>query len=581
MATGDERAPILVAEYHLGDGPKPGDDHVPIQAVERNGGRMALWPEAKRVLSLAVPISLSEVVSFIAYLITTAQVGGLGRLELSAITLARSVFHITGLSLVVGMASAVETFCGQAFGARHYGAVGLVLQRAALMCLITCGLPLVLWTRADWLMLRVMGQQQEVVTLAAPFVRRLSPGLCMWSLIACIKNYLSSQGVVAPLTVVASVCTAATPLINHVFMFQLGWGVLGAAVAYNLLQLLEVLLLVGAMVWLHLYGQAIGCRTWNGFTTQAFRGWAEYMQIALPSAAAICLDWWTYEAVVLIAGTLPDAKVQLGAMGLAFDTHALLFMVVEGFSVAAATRVSNELGAGRGRVARFAGLVCLCMGLVAPLGASAGLLSAPRQWAGLFTKDSNITSLVVALMPVLTLSNAADSVVSVSSGVLRGSGRQELAFKVNLAVYWFLGLPLAAYLALRNHMGAMGLWLAMGLASALQAVVLLGGILRFDWQEEARKALHRVAASEAGMLASAEAAGAGTAAIIAAEVAERGEGSAITSAASTAVVAETAETQFRQRRGSLDAAAGHVMLHAGLGSRHGVHEPLLTAEHIT
>ncbi|GIL54337.1 hypothetical protein Vafri_9903 [Volvox africanus] len=486
------------------------------------------------------------------------------------------------------MGSAVETFCGQAFGAKHFPVVGLVLQRAVLLCLLTCGLPLALWLRADWLMMRVMGQQPEVVALAAPFVRRLSPGLCMWAFITCIKNYLSSQGVVAPLTVVASVCTAATPLFNHVFMFQLGWGVLGAAVAYNLLQLLEVLLLVGAMVWLHLYGQETGCRTWNGFSTQAFRGWGEYMQIALPSAAAICLDWWTYEAVVLIAGTLPDAKVQLGAMGLAFDTHALLFMVVEGFSVAAATRVSNELGAGRGRAARFAALVCLGLGMAAPLGASAGLLSAPRQWAGLFTKDSNITSLVVALMPVLTLSNLADSVVSVSSGVLRGSGRQELAFKVNLAVYWFLGLPLAAYLALRNHMGAMGLWLAMGFASALQAVILLGGILQFDWPEEARKALRRVAASEeAGMLASAEAAdasGAGTAAIIAAEVAERGEGSAATATALTAAVAAvavTAETQSRQRRGSLEAAAGHVMLHAGLGSRHGVHEPLLTAEHIT
>lgn len=37
-------------------------------------------------------------------------------------------------------------------------------------------------------------------------------------------------------------------------------------------------------------------------------------------------------------------------------------------------------------------------------------------------------------MPVLALSNIADSVASVTSGVLRGSGRQELAFKVNLGV---------------------------------------------------------------------------------------------------------------------------------------------------
>jgi hypothetical protein len=44
------------------------------------------------------------------------------------------------------------------------------------------------------------------------------------------------QGVVAPLTVVAALSTLATALLNHLFIFQLGLGMIGAAVAYNLLQ---------------------------------------------------------------------------------------------------------------------------------------------------------------------------------------------------------------------------------------------------------------------------------------------------------------------------------------------------------
>ncbi|EFJ42525.1 hypothetical protein VOLCADRAFT_66930 [Volvox carteri f. nagariensis] len=512
--------------------------------------------------------------------LSVRQVGHLGRLELSAVTLARSMFHITGLSLVVGMGSAVETFCGQAFGAAHYPLLGLVLQRAALICLLTCALPLALWVRADWVMITVMRQHTEVVPLAAGYVRMLWPALCCWAVSGCIKNYLSSQGVVAPLTMVSCIYTASTALLNHVFMFQFGLGMLGAAVAYNLS------LLVVAMVWLHVFRQAPECRTWGGFRKQAFQGWGEYMRIALPSAAAICLDWWVYEAAVIIAGALPDAKVQLGAMGLAFDTHALLFMLVAGFSSAAATRVSNELGAGRGRHARFAAVVALALGLCAPLGVSGGLLSGARRWVELFTQDVNITNLVVSLMPVLTVSNLADSLVAVGGGVLRGSGRQELAFKVNLAAYWFLGLPLAAYLALRQHKGAMGLWLAMGLASGLQAFILLGSILRFDWSEEARKALRRVAASEAGLLA----ATAATAA--AAGAAPAGPEDVAAAAAAAAEHGDSAgAASVQRRRGSLglpmDADVEvpppppppHVVLHAGLGSRHGVHDPLLTEEH--
>ncbi|KAG2444376.1 hypothetical protein HXX76_001132 [Chlamydomonas incerta] len=529
--------------------------------------RRRLWAESKRVLGLAVPISLSEVVSFFAYLVTTAQVGHLGPLELSAITLARSVFHITGLSLVVGVGSAVDTFCGQAHGAGRHGALGVVLQRAALMCLATCCVPLALWTQADWIMLHVLGQRPEVVVLAARYVQLLGPALCMWAVGTCINSYLRSQAVVTPLTVVAVLHTALTPLVNHLFMFRLQLGMVGAAVAYNVLQALELALLLGAMVWLHTCRQTPATRTWRGFSKQSLAGWGDYLRIALPSAAAICLDWWTYEAIILIAGALPDAKVQLGAMGLAFNTHALLFMVVEGFGAAASTRVANELGAGRGAAARYAGLVALGLGAAAPLLASAALVAVPRPWARLYTEDGAIIDLVAQLMPVLALSNIADSVASVTSGVLRGSGRQELAFKVNLGAYWLLGLPAAAVLALRYHRGAMGLWLAMGVASALQAAILLGSMLHFDWPTEARKAqerAHAAAEAEAGDHGAAGTAAAGLLASSAGAGRAEGEGGV-----------EAAEGEGPQR--PLTPAPP---LHAGMGSRHGVYEPLLTAEHV-
>ncbi|GFR48036.1 hypothetical protein Agub_g9868 [Astrephomene gubernaculifera] len=548
--------------------PKLQDTDVDSYGAKAQGFLVGFWPEAKRVLSLALPISLSEVVSYFAYLITTAQVGYLGALELSAITLARSVYHITGLSLVVGMSSGVETFCGQAFGAAHFGVLGLVLQRAALLCLATCVGPWVLWGRGAEQLMRAMGQQPEVVVPAARFLRLLGPSLAAWGLCACIKSYLTSQGVVKPLTVVAFTYTALTPLVNHLFMFQLRMGMMGAAVAYNVLQVFELLLLVCSMVWLHVRRQGPGRHTWRGFSTQAFRGWGTYLKVALPSAAAICFDWWTYEAVILIAGLLPDAHVQLGAMGLAFNTHGLLFMVVGGFSSAASTRVANELGAGRGGAARHALCVVLALGALAPLAASGGLLAAPAAWARLYTPDTGIIRLVCRLMPVLTLSNVADSVATVCSGALRGSGRQGLAFATNLVVYWLLGLPCAALLALRYRMDAMGLWVAMAGAAALQALILLGCLLRFDWPAETRRALRRVAESE------------GAAQAAAAAAAAAGSGATTAVGGALPATADAAEEPAAEDEEAAMPPPPPPPLHGGLDSRHGVHEPLLTAEHV-
>ena len=61
--------------------------------------KLRFFAEANRIMGLAAPVTVSEVISFLAYVISTAKAGELGPMELSAITLGRSVYHITGLSL--------------------------------------------------------------------------------------------------------------------------------------------------------------------------------------------------------------------------------------------------------------------------------------------------------------------------------------------------------------------------------------------------------------------------------------------------------------------------------------------------
>jgi len=62
--------------------------------------------------------------------------------------------------------------------------------------------------------------------------------------------------------------------------------------------------------------------------------------------------------VMWCAGLLPDPEVSLGAMGIAFNTHAWIFMLGNGMGSAASTRVSNALGAGRPDDAKLSAEVC-------------------------------------------------------------------------------------------------------------------------------------------------------------------------------------------------------------------------------
>ncbi|KAG8083842.1 hypothetical protein GUJ93_ZPchr0010g7387 [Zizania palustris] len=55
--------------------------------------------------------------------------------------------------------------------------------------------------------------------------------------------------------------------------------------------------------------------TWNGFSTEAFRFILPTIKLATPSAVMVCLEYWAFELLVLIADLLPNPTY-----GLAEDT---------------------------------------------------------------------------------------------------------------------------------------------------------------------------------------------------------------------------------------------------------------------
>ena len=66
-----------------------------------------------RLLALALPLVAQNLFNYGSSLISLIFVGHLGTFELSAAVLANSALNITGFAFLVGLASAMETLCGQ------------------------------------------------------------------------------------------------------------------------------------------------------------------------------------------------------------------------------------------------------------------------------------------------------------------------------------------------------------------------------------------------------------------------------------------------------------------------------------
>lgn len=48
----------------------------------------------------------------------------------------------------------------------------------------------------------------------------------------------------------------------------------------------------------------------------------------------VCVEWWTFEALVIMSGLLPRADVAVAVMGIIYNSSGLVWMFVSGFSMA-------------------------------------------------------------------------------------------------------------------------------------------------------------------------------------------------------------------------------------------------------
>lgn len=127
--------------------------------------------EAGLFLNLAAPNVIIQLMQFSLWF-TNAVVAGqwLGTEELAAVSLANLSGNLTGLSIVFGMLSALDTLVPQAVGAGNFAEVGILTQRATILCFIISIPCLVVWLKIEDILL-FFDQPPTSVHLAARFLK--------------------------------------------------------------------------------------------------------------------------------------------------------------------------------------------------------------------------------------------------------------------------------------------------------------------------------------------------------------------------------------------------------------------------
>ncbi|KAM5553936.1 protein DETOXIFICATION 16 [Rosa sericea] len=442
--------------------------------------------ELKKQLLLAGPLVSSNFLLCGMQAISVMYVGHLGELSLAGASTATSFASVTGLSLIIGMGSALDTFCGQSYGAKQYHMLGVHMQRAMLVILLAC-IPLAtIWFNAGHI-LKFLGQDPEIAAAAGTYARFLTPCIFAYAIQQCHSRFLQTQNNVVPMIVTTGSATLVHLLLCWLLVYKTSLGYRGAAVAISISYWINALLLA---VYIRVSPSCI--HTWTGFSKEAFHGIPNFIRLSIPSAIMISLEIWSFEMMVLLAGFLPNPRLETSVLSISLNTCSMVYMIPLAFSSAASTRVSNQLGAGQPRLARLAVGVSLCIVVAEGVVVAAVLILGRTVWGYCYSSEEEVVKYVGQMLILLAVSHFFDGLQSVLSGIIRGSGQQKIGAYVNLGAYYLMGIPTSILLAFVFHIGGKGLWMGIIVALFVQALFLGIIILFTDWEKEVKKASDRV-----------------------------------------------------------------------------------------
>jgi putative MATE family efflux protein len=259
-----------------------------------------------------------------------------------------------------------------------------------------------------------MGGRGEVLEHAVAFARVLFGGAAITFLGAMFDSVLRGEGNVRIPAVWSTMSLGLQMLLTPFFMFTVGLGLMGAAVAPLVAQLIAL----GPRAWFVLSGRGVVTPRLGGVERAAL---GEILRVGVPASLATVV---TNLGIMVLTGVVARlGEAPLAAFGLGIRLDFVLLSFAYGFGAAGLTLVGLATGAGRpDRVRAFVvRTAAITFGLLAV--PSVILSLRPTAWVALFSDDPAVLAVGHDYFRLIAPSYPFVGVSMVLSFAFQGLGR--------------------------------------------------------------------------------------------------------------------------------------------------------------
>ncbi|KAG7087969.1 hypothetical protein E1B28_012010 [Marasmius oreades] len=442
-----------------------------VEDVERNDrtaqeSSVQMFRDELRILTkYSIPVFCTHLLEFSLVIASVLTIGHLSTKALAAITLGSMTANVTGLSILQGFTSALDTVLPSAWTSSQPHLVGLWAQRMGVVI-------------AD----------PEVAHLAGVYLKWLSPALPAYGFNLVSRRYFQSQGLFTVPTRIIFVVAPINALLNYLLVWgpePIRLGFIGApiasAISFNLISLISLI-----------YGVFFVPRTaWYPISKRTFTSLGALVHLGLGGVGQTASEWWAWELVGLSASLI--SPVALASQSVLLVSSSATFQAPFALAVATSVRIGNLLGEKRARRAGVAANAALAIAFIISIVWSLMFFVFRDQWSYIFNDDPEVAAHVSSTLPLVALFQVFDGNAAVTAGVLRARGKQVVGALLNLTGYYVIGIPFGIWLAFSLNLGLHGLWIGLTISLIFSAVFGTALCLRTDWDHEVAKVMERVA----------------------------------------------------------------------------------------
>ena len=382
-------------------------------------------------------------------------------------------------SFIIALNVGLSTVGSQAYGAGNPRLLGLYYKRAQIiLMLVVIPMSLILANSAS--LFRLIGVEPELALGLQDVLIHLLPSSVAVGLFDAGKNYLISQKIFSPQSIIQIVSIVFDVSIQYTLIVHFDLGYLGIGLSRFLDE-------VGKLTMLSIFIKCskkcqLSTVPWN---KDCIKGLWKQFKEQLSAGGLMILDIFGSQIVLMQTAYLTPYEQAANSIGTRIMNFCLNF--TWSLQTALSAFVGNSIGEqNEKKVMTFvkAGLlidgviVCVTWMFVGTQG---------ENIARIFSTDGKVVHIIEGLIGLYLLICPADNLQAIFGGILRSSGKGKTVSRLFLVTYYPVSVPISLLFAHRLGYGIYGLYLTIFIVKAINAIVMIVMFKRLNIKEEMEK----------------------------------------------------------------------------------------------